>query len=226
MPKAIKKKTVKQAKKEENLTTVLSTAKRFRSWEMHYRIAAIAVPLVILLTAGFYFYGKTASREADKFQYEGYKLFYGLYQAKPMPGAARYEQAAENFMKAYREKGSPVSLYFMAASYYELGRYEEAAAALTELNAKFPDDERFVPLTYYKMAMIKLRQGGMEEALRHLETLYNYKTASYKDLSLMESARILKGMGRNEEAKRKYEALLKDFPNSPFAKEAEENLKG
>ncbi|MDP3259163.1 MAG: hypothetical protein Q8M34_01060, partial [Thermodesulfovibrionales bacterium] len=54
--------------------------------------------------------------------------------------------------------------------------------------------------------------------------LYNYKTGTYKDLSLIESGKILEAQGKAEEAKKKYEELVKDFPQSAFAEEAKARI--
>ena len=54
--------------------------------------------------------------------------------------------------------------------------------------------------------------------------LYNYKTGAYKDLSLIESGKILETQGKAEEAKKKYEELIKDLPQSPFAEEAKARI--
>ena len=225
MPKIIKKKTKPVKKEEPEFKDVVSRARKFRQWRMEYRIAAVAIPLILVAVAAVYIYTGSAGKRADKFQYEGYKLYHSINLIQPIPDSTRYEQALDNFKKAYSAKQSAFSLFYIASSLESMGRHDEALSALSELNKKFPDNLRFAPLAFYKMAMISLKKGNPGEALKHLETLYNYKTASFKDLSLMESARILDATGKADEARKKYEALLSGFADSPFFEEAEAALK-
>jgi len=220
MPKIIKK--TKPVKKEEKkLKEVVSKAKSFKEWKLEYRIAAISVPIVLIIIASVYFYLSTTQRNLQEYEYEGYKLYH-LTTDTQMPSSVRVEQALESFKKAYKIKPTIVNLFYIAVCNEDLARYEDAQRALDEFSKRFPDNERFMPLVYYKMAMIALKAGKTENALKHLEALSNYKNGSLKDLSLIESARILQSLGRSDEAKKKYEAISKD---SPFYKEAENALK-
>ncbi|KAF0144069.1 MAG: hypothetical protein FD156_2113 [Nitrospirae bacterium] len=222
MPKPIKRKVVKKTASEMEVKGAIS---RLRESAVKKKSSVMAAAGAILIVAGaiagFFIYSSTTKNKAEKLEYEAYKMYYGLYQAQPVAGEEQYKKSLEMFKKAYDTKKSPVSLFYIANCYYELGRYDEALNTLRELNQKFPDDERFVPLSYYKMAMASLKKGSNEEALKYLDILYRYKTGTYKDLSLIESGKILEAMGKADDAKKKYEELTKNFPQSPFAEEAQ-----
>lgn len=225
MPKPIKKKIAKKTTSGTDASGTLSRLKKSAEERKRFLITALAaVVLSAIAIGGFFLYSNTQKNRAQKLEYEAYKIYYGLYQKQPVAGEERYKKAAEIFKKAYDTRKSPVSLYYIANCYYELGKYEDSLNALKELNRKFPDDEKFVPLSYYKMAMISLKKGSAEEALKSFAVLYNYKTGTYKDLSLIESGKILEAQGKAEEAKKKYEELVKDFPQSPFAEEAKARI--
>lgn len=226
MPKAIKKKIVKKAATEIEVKGVLSRLKKAVSEKKGVFIGAAAAVIIFFSAgAGFLAYSNTARNNAEKLGYEAYKLYYGLYQKEPVvPKEEQYKKALEKFKKTYDTKKSPASLFYIASCYYELARYEDTLTTLKEMNRKFPDDERFIPLSYFKMAMASLKKGSNDEALNFLEILYKYKTGAYKDLSLIEAGKILETMGRHEEAKRKYEELTKDMPWSPFAEEAKARI--
>ena len=227
MPKAIKKKVAKQAKTEEGMRNIMS---RFREViaERQRVVLSVCITLVILCLAvtGIFMYRSNAKERAEALEYEGYKLYYGMFDKQPRQQEGRYQAALEKFKNSYELRRSPYALFYVASCNYEMGKYDEALKALKELNESFPDDERFVPLTYYKMAVINLRKGDREAALALLNTLSNYKTASFKDLALMESGRILESMGKADEAARKYEEVTKNFPGSPFVEEAQTKLSG
>jgi predicted negative regulator of RcsB-dependent stress response len=225
MPKPIKKKIAKKITSGTDASGTLSKLKKsVEERKRFFTTAVAAVVLSAIAIGGFFFYSNTRKNKAQKLEYAAYKTYYGLYQKQPVASEERYKKAAEMFKKAYDARKSPVSLYYIAICNYELGKYEESLNALKELNQKFPDDEMFVPLSYYKMAMISLKKGSAEEALKSFDVLYNYKTGTYKDLSLIESGKILEAQGNAVEAKKKYEELLKDFPTSPFAEEAKARI--
>jgi len=220
MPKPIKKKIIKKVSGPEAGETLSRLKKSVEERKRFLITAGAAVILAVVAIGGFFLYSNTQKNKAQKLEYEAYKMYYGLYQKQPVSIEERYKKAEELFRKAYNTRKSPVSLYYIANCYYELGEYEESLNTLKELNLKFPDDDKFVPLSYYKMALINLKKGNAEEALKSFAVLYNYKTGTYKDLALIESGKILETQGRAEEAKKKYEEVIKDFPQSPFAEEA------
>ncbi len=227
MPKVIKKKTAKPTKAEEGVKNVLHDTKEFIHEKQKILFpAVITLVVVALAVAGFLIYRSNARNQAAVLEYEGYKIYYGLYEKQPFRTGERYQRALEKFRKAYDTHKSPFSLFYIAGCYYDLGKFDDALKTLKELNERFPDDERFVPLSYYKMAVITLRKGDREGYLKLLDVLYNYRTSSFKDLVLVESARMLETMGKNEDAAKKYEELTKSFPESPFAEEAKAKLGG
>jgi tetratricopeptide (TPR) repeat protein len=228
MPKPIKKRVAKPAKrKEQEVKTIVAkigeTAARGGK-----RLAAVSLLLTVVVVSafGYYIYQRSLSTRAKGYEYEGYKLYYGLYKGQPMVEAERLQMALESFQKAYMLGKSPYALFYFADCQYALGRYDEAVSLLRELVQKFPDHVEYVPLAYYKMAMASVKKGSPEEALRFLEDLYGYRSDSYKDLALLEAARILEQMGRGDEAREKYATIVRDFPQSPFFEEASQKVKG
>lgn len=225
MPKVIKKKVVKSAKAEEGVQHAIQDTREFIHKKQRILFpAVIAIVVIAIAVAGLFMYRSNARKEAAALEYEGYKLYYGLYQKQPFGKEEHYQNALEKFRKAYEKTRTPLSLFYVASCYYDMGKYDDALKALKELNERFPDDERFVPLSYYKMAVINLRKGDKEAALKLLDTLYNYRAGSFKDLALMESARILDRMGKKDDSVKKYEELTKNFPDSPFVDEAKAKL--
>ncbi|MCX5720037.1 MAG: tetratricopeptide repeat protein [Nitrospirae bacterium] len=76
------------------------------------------------------------------------------------------------------------------------------------------------------MAMVYLRKGNINEAINAIDSMYNLKSDIYKDLALIEYARLLEREGKTEEAKKKYKELTTQFPDSPFSDEAKIKLSG
>ena len=225
MPKPIKKKVEKKIHVSDEQESLYFLRNFYEKNQKMFFNVLLAVLAVGILSGGYFFWKQNINKEASRLEEEGYNLYYNQYLRAPMPDNARYEKALESFKKAYSKRPSPYSLFYEANCLENLKRYDEAAAALKELNQKFPDDERYVPLAYYKTAMMFLKTGKAEDALKQLEILQNYKSASFKDRALVEAAHILENMGKNDEAKKKYETLKKNFPNSTFTKDVEQKEK-
>ncbi len=222
MPKAIKKKVAKPAKQEEDVKNIIHVVRESLGERQRFLLPVfIAAVIVLIVVAGISLYRSNMNAKAEALEYEGYKAYYGFQQRQPFQKGEQYQKALEDFKKAYEMRRSPFALFYIANCYDGMGRYDDALKALNELNERFPDDERFVPLTYYKMAVMTLKKGDKDAALKLLDILYNYRTGSFKDLALLESARILQSTGKTEEAAKKLEELKKNFPNSPFLRTAQ-----
>lgn len=223
MPKAIKKKVAKPARKEEDVKSIIHHARESIARRQKSLLPVfIGSAAIILLIAGFFIYRSHMNTKADALEYEAYQIYYGLHQKQPLPQADQYQKALEKFREAYDARKSAYPLFYIADCYYDMGKYDDALKALKELNERFPDDERFIPLSTYKMAVISLRKGDRDGALKLLDSLANSRTDTLRDLALAESANILASMGKTEESARKSEELKKNFPNSPFAQTAGE----
>lgn len=225
MPKAIKKKIAKPAKTEENVKNLYQTSKNFFSERRKIVFPAmLGAGIVILVVASIAIYITSLKSRSAVLEYEGYKAYYGLYLKQPAQKEEQYKVALEKFKAAYDLKKSPLSLFYIASCYYDTGKYDDAMKNLKTLNERFPDDERYVPLSYYKMALIDLKKGDKEGALKLLDAINLYKTGSLKDLALLESARLLESMGKASESAKKYEELARNYPDSPFAEIAKTKI--
>lgn len=228
MPRIIKKKVPKkvadtEAEVKDRLSEIKDTLRERQKTVLKY---AAVVLVVIIAVAGFFLYDLSSRKKAWMVEYEAYKIYHGDYQRQPLSREDRYQKALDMFKKAYDIKKSPTSLFYTAASYYELGKYDDALKTLKEFTQRYAAEEKFMPLVYHKMVAIYMKKGNTDEARKTLDALYNLKSDIYKDYALIESARILEKSGKTEEAKKKYEELTTRFPNSPFSDEAKAKLSG
>lgn len=230
MPKSIKKRKIVKKTIDERVE-VKGFISKFKGYAAENRKVFVAgtasVVAAVVLIAGLFVYSNYAKNKADRLEYEAYKAYYGLYQRQQViTKEEQYKKAKELFEKAYDARKTPASLFYIANCYYELGRYDDALETLKKLNQRFPNDVRFVPLLYYKMAMASMKKGNNDEALKFLDTLDKFNTGAHRDLSLIESGKLLEIMGRADEAMKKYDELVRNFPQSPFAEEARARISG
>jgi predicted negative regulator of RcsB-dependent stress response len=179
--------------------------------------------VLILAVAGFLIYSYNSRQQATELEYEAYKIYYST-SAQGTNKTERVTKALDLFKKSYAASKTPRSLFYIADCYYELGRYDEALKTLKDFTGRYSGDDRIAPLAYQKMAMVYIVQGDMNGALKTLDVLYNLKSDIYKDFSLIESAKLLEKEGKKDEAQKKYDELVKKFPNSPFIEEAKAKL--
>jgi hypothetical protein len=222
MPKIIKKRQAKtDVKAEDSVKSFMQST--YESLDENFsQIAKVAVAVLVVaaLVAGYFIFKSSAERKAEEEFYEGYKKYHGLYDAKVLTPLERLEGALESFKESYEAGKSPRALLYMANCEYALGRPAEALSRLDDIERRYSGDEVYVPLALYKASVVHQKADKPEEALKALQRLYEHKSASYKDMALMESARVLEAMGRKDEAMEKYNVIVKDYPGSPFAEEA------
>lgn len=220
MPRIIKKQVEKKTTTEKEVHETLTDIKERLQHQQKMLIISVVAFLVIIGSAvGYILYNKSASNKASLLEYEGYKIYYGQFQANPDLSPERYKKALEKFKESYNTKKNPNVLFYIANCYYEMGDYEEAIKNLKDLTSRFSEPQ-IVSYSYYKMAMAYLRKNDTDNALSSLKTLSKYKEGVLQDVALIESARILEAKGKIEEAKGNYKELIEKYPHSPFLNEA------
>jgi predicted negative regulator of RcsB-dependent stress response len=228
MPKAIKR--IKEKKTVDTETEVKERLSSLRDTLRESRKTAIQIfagVLVILVAiTGFFIYSASTKKKARDYESQAYRIFNSITPTQTGTEEEHYKKALEMFQKAFDTRKSPVLLFYIAACYYELGNYDDAIKTLKGFAQKYSGEQKLIPLAYQKMAMAYLRKGEVNEALTALNTLYNLPGDIFKDLALMETARLLERQGKADEARKKYEELVKKFPASPFKDEAEAKLAG
>jgi predicted negative regulator of RcsB-dependent stress response len=225
MPKQIKKRIPKktvtsEADVKNKLAGLKDTLKERKKTVLTYG-AGILVILIVIVS--FLVYNYTSQKKAKIFEYEAYKMYYNT-PAQSVTKEEQYKKALDIFKKAYDTRKSPTSLFYIAACYYEIGKYDDALKTLKDFTQRYSKEDRFIPLVYQKIATVYLKKGDINEATKTLDTLYSLNSDIYKDLALIEYGRLLEKAGKIEEAKKKYKELTTRFPNSPFMDEAKAKL--
>jgi predicted negative regulator of RcsB-dependent stress response len=226
MPRVIKKKSRKKSAGAETevvdkLADIRDQFKTKQKTVLTYGIIAV---VVVVAAAGIMFYRYSEGEKSRQLANEAYNAYYNEYQKQPVAGQEHVQKALDLFKQAYQKKKSARVLFYIAASYSELGKYDEALKSLNDLIRDYSSDKDILPLAYQKMADIQIRKGDKEAALKTLNTLYISAGNIYKDLALMESARILESEGKKEEALAKYKELVEKFKDSPYVSEAEAKI--
>jgi len=225
MPRPIKKKVAKKNIQTETeikdaLGNIKDTLKEKQKTVLVYSLIGLSAVLVF---AVILFYQHTEGQKSRQLENSAYNAFYNLDQQKGMSKQEQYQKALDLFQQAYSKRKSPRVLLFIASSYVELGKYDDAMKTLTDFTKKYANVRSLLPLAYKEMAAIQLIKGDKEAALKTLDTLYKSGTI-LQDYALIEAGRILEKDGKKEEAAAKYKELTEKFPGSPFLEEAKARL--
>src|SRR3990172_10628948 len=192
MPRAIKKKARKKDMETEVeikdvLEDIKGTLKKKQKTVLVYGLiglSAVSVLAVIL------FYQYTADQKSRQLENSAYNTYYNLYQKKSMSKQEQYQQALDLFQQAYSRQKSPRVLLYIARSYFELEKYDDALKTLNTFTKKHANAKDLLPVAYQETAALQLIKGDKEAALKTLDTLYKSGTI-FQDYALIESGRIL-----------------------------------
>ncbi len=226
MPRPIKKRVKKKEVQTEIEVKDKLTELRDRLREKQRTVMAysIAAGVIIIVLAGFLYYRYSSGENSRLAENEAYNYYYGEHLKQPMAKQEQMQKALDLFKKAYDYRNSARLLLYIANSYYELGKYDDALASINDFVKKYSSDQDLLPLAYKMTANIQLQKGNKEEAVKALDTLYKSPGTIYKDFALMESARILESEGKTGDAAAKYRELTEKFKDSPYYQQAESKL--
>jgi predicted negative regulator of RcsB-dependent stress response len=225
MPRAIKKKARKKGVGSEGeiqdvFTDIKDKLQKKQKTILVYSLIGLSAILVLGIILFSQYSADQKSRELEK---RAYNIYYNLNQNKSLSKQEQYQQALDLFLQAYSKQKSPRVLLYIASSYFELERYDDALKTLNDFTKKHANAKALLPITYQKIAAIQLIKGDKEAALKTLDTLYKSATI-YQDYALIETGRLLEKDDKKTEAAAKYKELIEKFPGSPFVEEAKAKL--
>lgn len=228
MPKAIKKRIPQKSDKpEEELQEKLSTLKDSLQQRRNVALKVFFGALIIIGAALIYLiYSYNAGSRADKLEREAYGIYHNKAASQTQNREEQFKKALDVFKKAYDTRNSPLSLYYIASCYYEIGQFDESLKALKDFSSRHSGEKEYLPLVYRKMATIYLRKGDTAGAKGSLDELYNLKGGVFEDFALIEYGRLLEKEGKTDEAAKKYQELITSFPESPYKDEAQVKISG
>lgn len=226
MPKPIKKKIVKPTVQQEDIKDIMSRfTQNAAARKKQIAIGAATAVVILLIALGAYLINSNATSRASAVEAQGYNMFLGLYDTQSMPKTERMEKALASFRDANATRPTPFRQYYIAATLYELGRYDECITELDALASKYSSNNRFIPVAKLKKTQAFRAMGNNEKALETLREFSFISGKTLKDVALMETAELLEQMGNENEAQQYYDLLLKEHPESRLASIAQGRLK-
>jgi len=227
MPKVIKKKVTKKTglKEEKVKNAAVRSLDVLKGKKRIFIFIALFLGIAVISTITFVVYSSSIKKKAYSFEKDAYTYYYNINFGNSLTEEERWRKSLELFQKAIEVKSTPSALFYLGNCYFNLGDYDNAIKAYNEFIDKYESNEEILPLVYQKLASAYTKKGKNDEAIKILDTLAEFKDGIFKDTALILVARHYELIGKPELALKKSRELVKDFPFSPWAFEANARLK-
>lgn len=221
MPKPIKKRADKKSRQQEDINSNYEKVLSFyENNQTNIAIAAGVFICIVMLLVGITLYKRSVSKKADILSYEAYRSFYNLNTKENLSDEARYKAALEKFKKSYQHKKSAVTLFYIANCYFELENLTDAEKSLLKIRKEFSSDNDIIPISHFRLYQLYKKKGEEEKAAKTLNELIALKSPIYKDVAIMAQSNKLLEEGKQDEVIKELNKIIKNYPGSPFSKEA------
>jgi len=197
----------------------------------HRRWVTLGVGLLLVIGlawGGFAWFQADQNRKARQLEYEASKEILGISptdenrQAQYEKVATLYQELLTNYP---RSSSAPFAQYQLGNSYFELKQYDKAIAAYQDFIRRYAHHETLQPMVYLRLGYAHLHQGDSQAALADFDLVIKHPKAWNKDQAAYETGRVYEKLGDKTAAIGKYESLIKEFPKSSWAREAQTRLK-
>jgi len=222
MPRPIKKKPEKKPRiEDEGMNYVESIRDAYEKNQKIIQKAVLVLVVIIIAGAAVFFYVKKTRAKLAELNYQGYKAY---SEALATSDNDKMNEALEKFRESYKVKKSAYSLYYQADILIRAGDTEAALKALNDLIKGYPSDDVILPMAYAKLGTLYLSQNDNENALKTFRDMESRNIPVYGDLALYYQSKVLKSMGKADEAGQAMQTLVEKFPDSPYAMEVKPQL--
>lgn len=226
----------KELKKDEFRETLAQSAQAIVSHKRAVWLVGLIAVAAIASVLGWRFYSERQAVKASAALEDAMKHFNARIRAVGEPELPdeisyveeknKYQDAAAKFsdvaQRYGRTRSGQVARYYAGLSYLRLQMYDEAERWFRE--AERTGDAELAALARFQRAKIYERTGKSEEAVKLYQALIeNPATLLPKPVVMLELAQHY-AQSNPEEARRLYEQVRSEFPDTSAAQQAEQRL--
>jgi tetratricopeptide (TPR) repeat protein len=232
----MKRELKKQIKQDEFVSWLDHTITWLRAHEREAKMTAAIVLAVAAGWLGLSTWMKARARAAEEELAAALRTYHAPVAGEPgaesagqgkvfATAAERYRQAAQELAEVHRRYGSQSAgrraRYYEGLSRLELGQYDEAQKALSDVAAVREDKDLSPALARLQLADLEQRRGRTEEAVKLYQQMADDASLVLpRDHVLMALSSALEQARRLPEARESYRRLADEFPDSVYASEA------
>ncbi len=233
---AQKKYSHRRMKKMMKEDEFASTIDKVIIWMKPHKTAVISGLVLLFVVVGIYVIATSYTHSRQDSSEKMLSNALDIYYYQPAKGEtpkyetprAQQEAALKEFQHVIDEKPTSSvakrTRFYMASDYVKLHQIDKALEMLSNLFADA--DYPFKALVGAKYASLLEEQGKPEEALKIYNQLAEKDISqdTIKDYVLFQKGKLLKKMGKLDEAKAAFNTLVEQFENSRYEKEAQSQL--
>lgn len=188
-------------------------------------VGIVLAVVIAVAVAGYFWMRQQQDRAAEDLLHQGMRTF----AERPVgQQQTEFQKAIEVFRKVAAEyprtAAAPQAVYMLGNALSELHDWEGAARAYQDFLSRYGDRQILAPLVYQRLGYAYLAQGKVDEAEKTFSTILKLEGAPNRDHALYELAQLIE-LTRPKEALARYQDLIKQFPQSPYAQEAAVRVK-
>jgi tetratricopeptide (TPR) repeat protein len=200
---------------QEFMTLTRSISEFIAKYRQKFTIAAVAVAAVFVFIVGYSFMKSQQEQRASALIAASYNYY------NPANGTADYGRALELFRDV--QKKYPDTLNGAIAQYYvgnclvNLGRPEEALKEYSTFINKYKSQKILAGFVYQRMGYVYEGMGKSDDARKSFEQAETFLGTG---VATVELARLYEMAGNQQEAEKKYKAVLEQLGGTTWAMEA------
>lgn len=226
----------KELKKDEFRETVAHSAQALLTHRRTVWIAGLVVVLLLAAIFGWRFYSERQTVKASAALEQAMEHFNARIRAVGEPQAQdeisyvdeknKYQDAANKFTEVVQQYGrtrpGQIARYYAGLSYLRLGQYEQAERWFRETERT--GDEELAALARFQLAQLYERTGKPEAVARLYQVLVERPTTLVPKPVVLLALAEHHARSNPAEARRIYEQVRTEFPDTAAAQLAEQRL--
>ncbi|MDF0675451.1 MAG: tetratricopeptide repeat protein [Nitrospira sp.] len=199
----------------------------------NYRWSILVGFLLLLLIGGgmwgVFWYDAQNADKAQELEREATLHLFTRAANDPQKAAANLKEAIALYKRILdeypRTPTAPLAQFSLGNAYLQSNDLASAIEAYTRFISTYGAHVSLLGLVQQKLGYAYLLKGDLDQAAKAYSTILEIPGAMNRDYALFELARLEENRPRLDEALKRYQDLMKTFPNSPLTSEAAMRVK-
>jgi len=199
----------------------------------HYRWSIIVGFILLLLTAGgiwavFWYDAQNASK-AQELEREATLHLFTRPGNDPKKVEANLNEAIALYKRVLdeypRTPTAPLAQFSLGNAFLQSNNLDSAIESYKQFISKYGSNVSLLGLVHQKLGYTYLLKGDVDQAAKTYSTILEIPGALNRDYAIFELARLEENRSRPDEALKRYQDLIKTYPDSPLTSEAAVRVK-
>lgn len=190
---------------------------------------SIVVGFVLLLlmgagTWGVFWYDAQNASKAQELEREATLHLFSRTATDPQKAAANLKEAIALYQRVVdeypRTPTAPIAQFSLGNAYLQSNELASAIEAYNRFISTYGSNVSLLGLVQQKLGYTYLLKGDLDQAAKAYSAILDIPGAMNRDYALFEVARLEETRSKPDEALKRYQDLMKTYPNSPLTSEA------